>query len=95
MTRCPSQDWDRYVASMDGPLPVGRNFVGKSKVSHDCGICNGGIPAGEPHRIQLYHDEDGHFMSPDRAHLAGQCLPLVYYKDLGEWLYAQEAGHAE
>jgi hypothetical protein len=76
-SHCPSQDWDRYCAWQEGPVPVGKAFVGKSRRSQQCTKCYGEIPANTPHTIQFVHDEEGHFISPDRVHLPPQCRTFL------------------
>jgi hypothetical protein len=84
MQHCPSHDWDRYIAAQEGPMPVGNAFVGKSRQDQRCEACGGSIPAKHPHSILFYHDEDGHFMSPERTHLKGECRPFLE-AEYNEW----------
>lgn len=70
---CPSYDWDRYIASQEGPLPVGPSRIVRSKQEQRCDSCYGVIPAGTQHEMQAQLDEEGLFMTPLRLHLQGQC----------------------
>jgi hypothetical protein len=76
VSRCPSQDWDRYIAAQDAPMPVGEPRIARSKKEHYCEACAGVIPAGASHMMQSYVSDVGLFISPERTHLRGQCLPV-------------------
>ena len=73
MGYCPSQDWDRYCAQQDQPVPVGSPRTVRSAKPQHCASCYGRIEVGQPHQLQPMLNDVGLFCSPMRLHLDGQC----------------------